>query len=386
MNANSSKVTVPFVDLRAQHRSLRNELQHALGELVESCYFVGGPKVQRFEEEFAAYVGTDCAVGVSSGTSALELALKAIGIGPQDDVIVPANSFFATAEAVSNVGARPIFADVDPVTYHTDVASAERIVTQQTRAIIPVHLYGWALDMAPIERFAAKHKLYLVEDAAQAHGIGRMGQKVGASGRLTCFSFYPGKNLGALGDAGAVTTNDQDLAQKLRLLRDHGSPAKYRHSVVGTNARLDAMQAVALSIKLPHLDGWNEQRYRHAERYSTGLKGSAVVTPVLPPFGEHNFHLFVIRTQKRDDLRDYLIKNGIDCGIHYPTPIHLTEAYQDLGAPKAKSLPVAERLAKEVLSLPMFPELTSEQIDYTIEKIDEFCRTYDLAPQTVLHA
>jgi dTDP-4-amino-4,6-dideoxygalactose transaminase len=377
------KVKVPFVDLKAQHRPLQDEIQKALSEIVESAYFVGGPRVQRFEEEFAAYVGTNFAVGMSSGTSAIELALKALGIGPGDDVIVPTNSFFATAEAVSNVGARPVFADADPVTYLIDLASAERVITPKTRAIIPVHLYGWALDLAPIERFAAKHKIHLIEDAAQASGIGRGGKKVGASGRLTCYSFYPGKNLGAIGDAGAVTTSDAGLAQTLRHLREHGSPAKYRHTMVGTNDRLDAVQAAALSIKLPHLDGWNQRRYVHAKMYVAGLKDSAVVTPVLPPAGEHNFHLFVVRTQKRDELRDYLTAKGIDSGIHYPTPIHLTEAYQALGAPRAGSLPVAERLAGEIVSLPMFPELTAEQIEYTIASIHEFCRTHDLVPQTL---
>ena len=380
----STKVVVPFVDLKAQHRPLQNEIQKVLGEIVEAAYFVGGPKVQRFEEEFAAYVGTDHAVGVSSGTSALELALKVIGVGPGDDVIVPANSFFATAEAVSNVGARPIFADVDPNTFHIDLASAERVLTPQTRAIIPVHLYGWALEMAPIERFATRHKLHIIEDAAQAHGVGRGGHRVGSSGRLTCFSFYPGKNLGALGDAGAITTGDSGQAQTLRHLRDHGSPAKYRHTLVGTNARLDAMQAAALSIKLPRLDGWNERRRSHAALYAAGLKDSGVMTPALPPSGQHNFHLFVVRTQQRDELRNFLVSKGIECGIHYPTPLHLTEAYQALGAPKAGSLPVSEQLAQEILSLPMFPELTAEQIEYTVGTIHEFCRVHDLAPKTLL--
>jgi dTDP-4-amino-4,6-dideoxygalactose transaminase len=371
MNSNS-KVKVPFVDLKAQHAPLVDDIQKAFREIVESAYFVGGPRVQRFEEEFAAYVGAEFAVGMSSGTAALELALKAIGIGPGDDVIVPANSFFATAEAVSNVGAQPVFADVDPVTFHIDIASAERVLTPRTRVIIPVHLYGWALDMAPIENFATRHKLQIIEDAAQAVGIGRAGKRVGSAGRLTCFSFYPGKNLGALGDAGAVTTNDRDLAQTLRYLREHGSPAKYRHTMIGTNARLDALQAAALSVKLPHLDGWNERRYRHAEKYAQGLKDSPVVTPVPPAFGEHNFHLFVVRSQKRDELREYLAQKGIESGIHYPTPLHLTEAYQALGAPAMGSLPVTERLAGEILSLPMFAELLPSQIEYTIETIHQF--------------
>jgi len=379
----SKEVRVPFVDLKAQHRALHGELEAAFVEIVRTAYFVGGPRVRQFEEEFAGFVGAPYAVGMSSGTSALELALKVAGIGPGDDVIVPANTFFATAEAVSNIGARPVFADVDAVTFHIDLASCADVITPKTRAIIPVHLYGWALDMAPIEAFAARYKLSIIEDAAQAHGVGRSEGKVGSSGRLTCFSFYPGKNLGALGDAGAVTTADPSLAQQLRDLRDHGSPAKYQHSMVGTNARLDAIQAAALSIKLPHLDQWNLARYRHAEAYSQGLKDWGVLTPVLPPKGEHNFHLFVVRTEKRDELRRHLANKGIETGIHYPTPVHLTEAYQALGAPGRGSLPTAERLASEIVSLPMFAELSSEQIDYTIECIQEFCESNDLRSKPV---
>jgi dTDP-4-amino-4,6-dideoxygalactose transaminase len=317
-------------------------------------------------------VGAPYAISMSSGTSALELALKAIGVGAGDDVIVPTNSFFATAEAVSNVGARPIFSDVDPATFHIDLASCEQVITSRTRAIIPVHLYGWALDTDPIERFAINHNLLIVEDAAQAHGVGRAGRRVGSSGRLTCFSFYPGKNLGALGDAGAVTTGDQGLAELLCELRDHGSPSKYRHRVVGTNARLDALQAAALSIKLPHLSKWNEARYRHAQTYIAALTGSGVLPPSFSGKGEHNFHLFVVRAENRDGLREYLSQRGIETGIHYPTPLHLTEAYESLGAPGKGSLPRAETIAEEILSLPMFPELTLEQIEYTSEAIQEF--------------
>ena len=367
-----TSMRVPFVDLQAQHRSLQSQLQAAFNEILESAHFIGGSKVREFEEAFAEFVGASYCIGVSSGTSALELSLKALGLGSGDDVIVPANSFFATAEAVSNVGARPIFADVDAHTFHIDVASCERVITPHTRAIIPVHLFGWALDMAPIEHFAAKHNLFIVEDAAQAHGIGRDGKRVGSSGRLTCFSFYPGKNLGALGDAGAITTGDACLADLLRELRDHGSPSKYQHRVVGTNARLDSLQAAALSIKLSHLNDWNEARHRHAQAYTTALKDSGVLSPIVPSAGEHNFHLFVVRSEKRDELREHLSKLGIETGIHYPTPLHLTEAYQSLGAPVKGTLPQAETLAEEILSLPMFPELTSEQIDYTAEAIHEF--------------
>jgi dTDP-4-amino-4,6-dideoxygalactose transaminase len=378
------EVKVPFVDLKAQYHSLQAEIRDAVLDVLETTQFVGGIWVERFEKEFAAYVGVAHAVGVSSGTSALELALKAAGLGAGDDVIVPANSFFATAEAVSNVGARPIFADVDPLTSHLNVSSAELVVTARTRAIIPVHLYGWSVDMKPIEEFAKKHELFIIEDAAQAHGIGRAANKVGSSGRLTCFSFYPGKNLGAAGDAGAVTTADYALAEKIRRLRDHGSPAKYRHTLIGTNARLDSMQAAVLSVKLPYLDSWNAKRYRHAEMYTDGLRGSAVLTPILPPSGEHNFHLFVVRIAQRDRLREHLIRNGIECGVHYPVPLHLTEAYQALAASQPGSLPVAERLASEILSLPMFPELTAAQIEYTIGTIYDFCRSHGLSLKSAI--
>jgi len=363
---------VPFVDLKAQYQSLRDEMNATVLEVMESAQFVGGPWLDRFEKAFAAYVGAEHAVGTSSGTSALELALKVLGIGSGDEVIVPTNSFFATAEAVSNMGATPVFADVHADTFHIDLASAEKALTPRTRVILPVHLYGWALDMAPIAQFAKKHNLLIVEDAAQAHGVGRAGQRVGSSRCLTCFSFYPGKNLGAYGEAGAVTTGDAKLADQLRLYRDHGSPSKYRHTVVGTNGRLDSLQAAVLSVKLPHLDGWNLLRQQHAERYARALQGTSLVTPVIPRGGEHNFHLFIVRTPKRDALRDYLTAHGIGCSIHYPIPIHLTEAYQALGAPPAGSFPVSEKLATEILSLPMFPELAASQIDYTVATIRGF--------------
>ena len=311
-------------------------------------------------------MGAKYAVAVSSGTSALELALKAAGIRPGDEVIVPANSFFATAEAVSNVGAKPVFADVDPRTFHLDAASAESLITPKTRAILPVHLYGRAADLTAIERLAARHDLQIIEDAAQAHGVGRNGVKVGGSGRMTCFSFYPGKNLGAYGDGGAVTCNDRQQADAIRLLRDHGSPLKYVHVVVGTNARLDAIQGAILSIKLRRLDRWNSLRVQHAKVLIQALAGSSLTPPELPADGEHNFHLFVVRTGKRDELRKFLQECGIETGIHYPVPIHLTGAYQALGAPGLGSLPVAEALADEILSFPMYAELSPEQVEHVV--------------------
>jgi len=363
---------VPFLDLKAQYRALAPEINRAVADVLESAQFVGGPFVENFEQDFASYIGARYAVGVSSGTSALELALRVSDIGPGDEVLVPANTFFATAEAVSNVGAKPVFTDVDPATFHLEVKSAERMITARTRAIIPVHLYGRAMDLEQVAELAAAYRLRIIEDAAQAHGSAYNGAKIGASGRLTCFSFYPGKNLGAYGDAGAVTTNDYEEASKLRLLRDHGSPAKYQHSVIGTNARLDSIQAAILSIKLCQLDQWNQLRRKHAALMASALADSPVMPPEVPAGGEHVFHLFVVRTARRNALRNYLRANGIGTGIHYPVPLHLTEAYQQLGYPGKGSVPAAEQLAGEILSLPMYAELTDEQIEHTIDAILNF--------------
>jgi dTDP-3-amino-3,4,6-trideoxy-alpha-D-glucose transaminase len=317
-------------------------------------------------------VGARFAVGMSSGTSALELALKAAHIGGGDQVIVPANSFFATAEAVSNAGARPVFVDADPRTFHMDADLVRAAINERTRAIIPVHLYGRAMDLRPIERIAAEHKLVIIEDAAQAHGAEIAGLKVGGTGRLTCFSFYPGKNLGAYGDAGAVTTNDLEQARALRLLRDHGSATKYDHEVIGTNARLDAIQAAVLRVKLRRLDGWNELRRQHARTYATALAGSRIVAPDMPAGREHIFHLFVVRCSRRDALQRFLAERGIATGIHYPVPLHLTGAYNEQGHGSRGTHPVTEQLAEEILSLPMFPELSQQQIGRVLEALREF--------------
>jgi dTDP-3-amino-3,4,6-trideoxy-alpha-D-glucose transaminase len=367
-----AQLKVPFVDLRAQYASIKDEVLDAVHKVIDSGHFVACEFVQQFEEDFARYTGASFAVGVASGTAALELALKADGIGRDDEVIVPANSFFATAEAVSNVGAVPVFADICTDTFHMEASSLEAKITPKTRAIIPVHLYGRVMDLRPIEAVAAKRGLHLIEDAAQAHGIGLGGERVGSSGRLCCFSFYPGKNLGAYGDAGAVTTNDPTQLEKLRMLRDHGSPVKYEHSVIGTNGRLDAIQAAVLSVKLRYLDGWNGSRVRHAKRLVKNLVGSGVIVPNVPPDGEHNFHLFVIRRKRRSELIRFLQGRGISSGIHYPIPLHLTKAYQDLGYPVEGSLPVTEKIAREIVSLPMFAEMTDQQIDYITEAVKEF--------------
>lgn len=363
---------VPFLDLAAQYRAIKDEVRAALDQVLESTRFVGGEWVSKFEEEFAQFVGARYALGVSSGTSALELALKALRIGPGDEVVVPANSFVATAEAVTNIGAHAVFADVSPTTFHLDPRSVERALTPRTRVIIPVHLYGRAMDLTELNALAAAYRLHIIEDAAQACGCIRAGVRVGGSGRLACFSFYPGKNLGAYGDAGMVTTDDPELANQIRLLRDHGSPAKYVHAVIGTNARLDGMQAAVLSVKLKYLDGWNRLRQQHAAALAAALATSSVCPPEIPPAGEHIFHLFVVRSPERDALRTHLTSGGIDTGIHYPIPVHLTQAYQDLGAPGKGSFPVAETLAAEILSLPMYPELSAGQLELIVSAVGAF--------------
>jgi len=368
-------LSIPFVDLKAQYAAIRDQVEPAMAEVLESAHFVGGPVVERFEREFAEFCGAAFAVSVANGTDAISMALRAAEIGPGDEVLVPANSFFASAEAVSNIGATPVFVDVEARTFLMDPASAAAAITPRTRAILPVHLFGRALDMRPFVKLAAAHGLTIVEDCAQAHGAVISGETVGSSGRLTCYSFYPGKNLGAYGDGGAITTNNPQLRQRLLELRDHGSPRKYEHARVGYNSRLDALQAAVLSVKLRCLADWNAARRRHAETYAAGLEGLPILPPDIPPAGEHVFHLFVVRLACRDPLQKFLASRGIATGIHYPTPLHLTEAYQRLGAPGPGSCPVAEALSAEILSLPMYAELTAKQLRYTTETIREFLHT-----------
>jgi dTDP-4-amino-4,6-dideoxygalactose transaminase len=365
---------VPFVDLKAQYSSIRESINHAVMQVIDSAYFVGGPVLSQFEEEFAAFVGAKYAVGVGNGTDALTLALKANGIARGDEVLVPANSFFATAEAVTNAGGTPIFVDVDAKTFHMNVESAARAITPRTRAILPVHLYGRAIDMQPFERLAAAHNLMIIEDCAQSHGAEIAGNKAGASGHLLCYSFYPGKNLGCYGDGGAIATNDSQLNVRLRNLRDHGSSRKYEHTEIGYNSRLDSIQAAVLSVKLHSLHSWNAARRQHAARYSAAFAGTPILAPEIPADHRHVFHLFVVRCTRRDDLQRFLSLRGIATGIHYPVSLHLTEAYQKAGAPGRGSHPVAECLAGEILSLPMYAELTEEQIQYIIDAIHEFIR------------
>jgi dTDP-4-amino-4,6-dideoxygalactose transaminase len=375
----------PFVDLRAQYECIRTEVDAAIHRVLESTHFVGGPQLAAFEEEFAAFVGARYCVGVANGTEAITLALKAAGIGRGDEVLVPANSFFASAEAVSNANAVPIFVDVDPMTFHMSLVRAEEAITSRTRAIIPVHLYGLAMDLSGFETLAASRNLVMIEDCAQAHGAEIHGKVIGSSGRLTCYSFYPGKNLGAYGDGGAVTTSDPDLEARLRMLRDHGSLVKYEHRVIGTNSRLDSLQAAVLSVKLRYLPQWNDARRRHARKYAAALEDSSIIPPAIPEGNQHVFHLFVVRCSRRDKLKHFLEEKGIQTGVHYPFPLHLTEAYQALGAPGSGSKPIAEMLAGEILSLPIYPELSERQIEHVILALQGFVLRERLAPVAELH-
>lgn len=362
---------VPFVDLRAQYQSLAAGVQQAISAVLERGDFVLGREVSQFEEEFAAYCEAEYAVGVDSGTSALELALRAFDIGPGDEVITAANTFIATAFAVSYTGATPVFVDVDPQTYTIDVSLLESAITDRTRAIIPVHLYGHPADMDPIMEIAAKHGLVVIEDACQAHGARYKGKRVGSLGHAAAFSFYPAKNLGAYGDGGIVVTNDRRVAESLQMLRNYGQSEKYHHLVQGFNHRLDTLQAAVLRVKLKHLDAWNASRRQHAQLYRELLAHSPVVTPVETGYAESVYHLYVIRLQDRDGLRAYLQDRGVSTGIHYPIPIHCQLSHRDLGYQNGE-FPVTEEYAEQILSLPMYAELTPASIEYVAEAIRDF--------------
>ncbi len=356
------QIRVPFLDLEAHHAPLRGDFDRAIAEVIDSGAFAGGPFVEKFEEAFAAYCGSRYAIGVGSGTEALWLSLLACDVGPGDEVITVPSSFMATAEAITYCGARPVFVDVDDRTYTMDPAGLEAALTPKTKAIIPVHLFGQAADMDPILEFARRHDLFVIEDAAQAHGAKYKGRRLGTMGDAGSFSFYPGKNLGAFGEAGAVITEDSQLQEKIRVLRDHGQSRKYRHTMVGWNCRMDGIQAAVLSVKLQHLNRGNALRRQHALQYDEALEGvEEVIRPVAASYAEHVYHIYAIRVRERDEVMWRLNEKGIQCGVHYPVPIHLQQAYRSLGY-QAGSFPVSEQIALEFISLPMFPELTSAQI------------------------
>lgn len=362
---------VPFVDLQALHAPIKPELMVAFERVLANNSFILGPEVQAFERAFAGYLGTEHCITVNSGTSALHLALLALGIGPGDDVITTANTFIATAEAISAVRARPVFVDVDPLYYTMSADAVAKAITAKTRAVIPVHLYGQPADMEPLLDIAEKHGLEIIEDACQAHGAEYKGRKAGTLGRMGCFSFYPGKNLGALGEGGAVVCNDSGLAERIRMLRDHGSVKKYEHFFPGYNFRLEGLQGAFLAAKLPHLDAENERRRTAAHIYEELLAGSGVITPAVMPGAVHVYHLYVVQVANREPLRQVLAAHGIETGLHYPVPLHLQQAYRGLGY-RLGDFPVTESLAAHALSLPMFPAIAREQIAYVVSTIKEF--------------
>ena len=343
-------------------------------DVLDRTAFILGPDLKNFEQNFAAYIGVKNAIGVASGTDALSLALRSLEIGPGDEVITAANTYVATCEAISHVGATPRLADVNPGTYTLDPKQLERVLTPATRTIMPVHLYGQPADMEPILEFAHGHGLYVIEDCAQSHGARHNGKKTGTFGDIACFSFYPGKNLGAYGDGGAVLTGNDEIAERLRMLRNHGQQKKYEHLIIGYCARLDNLQAAILNVKLPHLDDWNARRRSRAALYDRLLADVPhVVAPAVAPGNEPVYHLYVIRVTdgRRDALQAYLEENGVSTGLHYPTPVHLQRSYSGLGH-KAGDFPVSEQSASQGLSLPMFAELTDEQVRFVVAKIKDF--------------
>lgn len=366
---------IPLIDLKAQYATIKFEIDAAIQRVIETTAFINGPDVQTFEQEFARYCGAAHAVGVASGTAALQLALQACGIQPGDEVITVAHTFCATAEAIVHVGARPVFVDIDPQTYTIDPDEVARAITPRTRAIVPVHLYGMPADMDAIRALAQQHGLVIIEDAAQAHGATYKGQSVGTLGHAACFSFYPGKNLGAYGDAGAVTTNDPALAQRVLALRDHGRAvrpdgkrAKYEHDQVGYGERLDTLQAAVLRVKLRHLPDWTARRQAIAQRYLELLADVPIGLPFVPVDRAPVWHLFVIRVPHRAEVQAYLAAQGIETGIHYPIPLHLQKSFANLGY-RAGDLPHTEAAAQEILSLPIYPELSTEQQEYVVHTL-----------------
>jgi dTDP-3-amino-3,4,6-trideoxy-alpha-D-glucose transaminase len=366
---------VPLSWLDHRDPELLVELLSEIARVARESAFTLGAEVESFEREFAAYCGTDHAIGVSSGTDALVLALRALEVGAGDEIVVPANSFIATAEAVSLVGATPRFADVDPETGTVTAGLVEAVMGPRTRCVIPVHLYGRTVDLDPIVALARAAGVFVVEDAAQAHGARSRGRRAGSIGICGCFSFYPAKNLGAWGDGGAIVTNDPDLDDRVRLLRNHGERPRRRHRIVGTTARLDAVQAAVLRAKLRRLDGWNQLRRANARALADALAGSSVALPAPPPpSGDHVFHQFVIRTGERDRLRAHLSDRGIATGVHYPVPIHLSEAYADLGFRRG-AFPAAERLAETVCSLPVHRGVGEAELERISSAVHAFAGT-----------
>lgn len=366
---------VPFVDLTAQYASIKEEIDGAIARVIADCAFVGGPYIERFEREFANFCGANYCVGLANGTDALFLALKALGIGHGDEVLTAANSFIATAEAITLTGARVVFVDVDPHTYNIDVAQIEKKISERTRAVLPVHLYGQPANMDAIRRIARKHGLFVVGDAAQAHGATFQGKRIAEWADLTCFSFYPGKNLGAYGDGGAVVTDNAEWAETIRVFANHGRVGKYDHKVEGVNSRLDGLQAAILSVKLRHLEDWTERRRASARRYTQLLEGADLHVPVETDDRRAVYHLFVVRVanKRRAGLQEFLKERGVQTGIHYPIALPYLQAYRHLQHGD-RDFPHALEASQQILSLPMCAELTEDQIRHVADSIREFMK------------
>ena len=365
---------IPFVDLKSQYASIKPEINAAIQGVLDSCAFTLGPEVAAFEQEFAVYCGSKNAIAVNSGTSALHLALLAANIGPGDEVITVPHTFVATVSAIHYAGAKTVFVDIDPRSYTMDPTKLEAAITKHTKAIIPVHLYGQPCDMDPIMAIAKRHNLIVIEDAAQAHGAEYKGRRVGSIGDMGCFSFYPGKNLGAYGEGGAVTTDNAEYTRTIRMLRDWGAEKKYHHVLKGYNYRLEGIQGAILRVKLRHLEAWTKSRQAAAARYDSGLKAAGVATPEVMPYARHVYHIYAIRTPNRQQWMDTLQAQGIATGIHYPTPVHLLPAFEDLGY-KAGQFPHSERAGNEVMSLPMYAELTPEQTSEVCKAVGQLVVT-----------
>lgn len=364
-------MNVPFVSFRPMEKELNSELRAAFDRVFDASWYIEGKEDEAFEKAFAEYCNTDYCIGVGNGLDALMLALKALGVGAGDEVIVPSNTYIATALAVTYVGATPVFVEPDIRTYNIDPAKIEEKITDKTKAVMPVHLYGQPCDMDPIMAIAKKYNLYVVEDCAQAHGALYNGKVIGSFGDAAGFSFYPGKNLGALGDAGAAVTNNKEIADKIRALGNYGSDYKYHHIYQGNNSRLDELQAAFLSAKLPLLNKMNEERRRIADCYLSNIKNPELALPFVPDYAVPVWHIFAVRTNKRDELAAYLAEKGISTNKHYPIPIHLQDCYKDLGITQGM-LPIAEEISATQLSLPMFYGMTDEQIEYVIDCLNKF--------------
>ncbi|HZD60939.1 MAG TPA: DegT/DnrJ/EryC1/StrS family aminotransferase [Anaerolineae bacterium] len=367
----SNTKKIPFVDLVSQHSRLSKEIEEAIGDVLARGSFTLGGTVQRFEEEFAAFCGVDYAVGVGSGTDALHFALRALGVGPGDEVITVPNTYIATVEAIVMCGARPVFVDIDEDTHLMDASQLEGAITEKTKAIIPVHLYGQPADMQEICRIAARRGLKVVEDACQAHGASMAGIRTGCFGDAACFSFYPSKNLGAVGDGGIVVTNNKEVYERIARLRSHGEESKYTHTELGYCSRLHGIQAAVLGIKLKYLDRWNKARRYNAGVYDSHFESTPIIKPVCKDLNDHVYHLYVIRTKDRDELREHLAAQNIETGIHYPIPIHLQPSMQEYGYKKG-DFPVTERVVDEIVSLPMFPELEDSDIERVASEVISF--------------